>query len=417
MNAYKLTSFARLALAFLFCVIASTGFAATFEVKRSISMDQWITWPGPDTWFSQASADNFPEWQKFTSDQDLRELKTLGLTSVRLPIDPAVLLHSHDADYQSRVMQGVHRAIERLRNAGLDVIVDMHTIPYGEDTSAIGVVKILDDDFTFVRYLTLLQKMASELKKYSPENVALEVINEPLYGCGRRDILKLWHAQLQQLHSAARAGNPDITLVLPGACYSSADGLAKIDPRTIKDKNVLWTFHSYEPFILTHQGANWVGEPVSEFQNLPYPPELLDPTTVKEMPERNAPYISKKLSGKVRSDAGWYIRNEFEKMGTTRRLENFLAKPFKTVTQWADKYNIDHRDIFLGEFGFIATEYGKSIGSDPAWRLAYIKDMIALAEKNGFGWSLWSYGGAFGMVQEFGGAKRPVNMIKLLDLK
>ena len=36
-------------------------------------------------------------------------------------------------------------------------------------------------------------------------------------------------------------------------------------------------------------------------------------------------------------------------------------------------------------------------------RLAYVRDMIHLAEKRGFAWSIWGYGGAFGVVEEFGG--------------
>jgi hypothetical protein len=37
----------------------------------------------------------------------------------------------------------------------------------------------------------------------------------------------------------------------------------------------------------------------------------------------------------------------------------------------------------------------------PEWRATYVRDMIGLAEKHGFSWSIWSYGGAFGVVEEF----------------
>ncbi|TGV82236.1 glycosyl hydrolase, partial [Mesorhizobium sp. M2D.F.Ca.ET.145.01.1.1] len=56
-----------------------------------------------------------------------------------------------------------------------------------------------------------------------------------------------------------------------GACYSAASSLGKIDPRTIPDDNIIWTFHSYDPFLLTHQGATWAGDFIPYVTGLPYP--------------------------------------------------------------------------------------------------------------------------------------------------
>ena len=60
--------------------------------------------------------------------------------------------------------------------------------------------------------------------------------------------------------------------MLTGACYSNADALARIDPKAIPDDNVIWTFHSYDPFLLTHQGATWAGDFIRYVTGLPYPP-------------------------------------------------------------------------------------------------------------------------------------------------
>lgn len=35
------------------------------------------------------------------------------------------------------------------------------------------------------------------------------------------------------------------------------------------------------------------------------------------------------------------------------------------------------------------------------YRAAYVRDMIERAEAHGFSWSVWSYGGAFGVVDAF----------------
>ena len=44
--------------------------------------------------------------------------------------------------------------------------------------------------------------------------------------------------------------------------------------------------------------------------------------------------------------------------------------------------------------------------------------MIARAERHGFSWSVWSYGGAFGIVEEFDGKPAEpevMEMIRRLD--
>jgi endoglucanase len=46
----------------------------------------------------------------------------------------------------------------------------------------------------------------------------------------------------------------------------------RIDPREFPDDNLIWTFHSYEPFLLTHQGATWAGDFIPYVTGLPYPP-------------------------------------------------------------------------------------------------------------------------------------------------
>lgn len=51
----------------------------------------------------------------------------------------------------------------------------------------------------------------------------------------------------------------------------------------------------------------------------------------------------------------------------------------------------------------IGREYGSDLAVPDQWRLAYMQDMISLAEDYGFGWSVWSFGGAFGLMQAYGG--------------
>ncbi len=76
---------------------------------------------------------------------------------------------------------------------------------------------------------------------------------------------------MKQAFAAARASATRLTLVLSGACWGGAEGLAKIDPKDIADDNIIWSFHSYDPFILTHQGATWAGDFAAHVYGLPFP--------------------------------------------------------------------------------------------------------------------------------------------------
>lgn len=416
MNASKTTWIASLVTVGTL-LLAPIAHAAEFSAGQGISFDQWVTWPDTSRWNDPDVLTNFPEWQKFISDDEIAKLADAGLTTVRLPVDPAFYLFDDEAGRQALILQSVHTAIKRITSKGLNVIVDLHTIPRGDESDAVGTSQILDNDLNFVAYLDLVNKISEQLTLYDAKQVALELINEPQYECGKSDLAALWQAQLGQLHTAARKANPAITLVLPGGCYASADGLAQIDPKRFNDDNIIWTFHSYEPFILTHQSAQWVGKPVSAFKNLPYPPSQIKADSIFDMPENNKKYIDGSLAGVTRFKAGWYIRNELDEWGSDQELKAYLERPFETAASWAKQNNIAPEDVFLGEFGFIAQEYANDFKTDPEWRIDYLKDMIGLADKYGFGWSMWSFGGAFGMVHSFGGEPMPGNLLQRLELK
>jgi hypothetical protein len=390
--------------------------AATFKTGRGISMDQWVTWPDESQWNDPDVLNNFPEWQKFVDDDAIKSLRENGMETVRIPVDTAIFLYDDDQQRRQTLLQSLHRAIGRIMDADLKVIIDLHTISYSADRKVTGIDQILNDDLAFIKYKTFVADMARSLSQYDPSALALEIINEPQYDCGRTDEMKIWQAQATQLHSAARKANENITLIVPGDCYASAKGLTQLDPAAFADENIIWTFHSYEPFIITHQSANWVGKPVSAFQNLPYPPSQLSPSIIRDLPNENDRYIDDTLGGLTRSNAGWYIRNELEDWGDDDNLADMLEAPFKRVAKWAARHNIAADEIYLGEFGFIAQEYGKDFKIPEAWRIAYLKDMIELAEEYQFGWSIWSFGGAFGMAQTFGGEAMPGELLKKLDL-
>ncbi|MFD2056335.1 glycoside hydrolase family 5 protein [Mesorhizobium calcicola] len=377
--------------------------AATFSMKRGLNLDQWTTWPGEERWGDAKAILPYPEWRKFLGDDDLKALKNAGFDFLRMPVDPSPFLSGQTAALRDDLYASVLDSVRMTNRAGLKVIVDMHLIPAG-GSRKIGMSEVMDSPQTFDAYVDMVRKMARTLAGEDPEKVAFEPMNEPIVDCDS-DGTSLWPDRQRKLFAAARSSATKLTLVLTGACYSAAASLGKINPRTIPDDNVIWTFHSYDPFLLTHQGATWAGDFIAYVTGLPYP--------LTAVPRAQLEVTLDTVRARIKAEAPWarqsgllaYLDEQVASMDSPDKLLGLMDAPFKTIEAWAKANGIKPQNITLGEFGMIRQEYGNAYVMPARFRAAYVRDMIARAEAHGFSWSVWSYGGAFGIVDAFNGDK------------
>ena len=217
-----------------------------------------------------------------------------------------------------------------------------------------------------------------------------------------------------EITAEARAAADRLTLVPGGPCYSSAEALDRLDPRAIADDNVIWTFHSYTPFLLTHQGATWAGDFIPYVTGLPYPPDAV--------PRAELDAAVAAIRDKIEAEAPWprragllaYLDEQIAEVESRKKLDALMDTPFEKVAAWARRNGVAAQDITLGEFGMIRQEYGNPHVVPPRYRAAYVRDMIARAEARGFSWSVWSYGGAFGVVEAFGGDRAEPDVLEAI---
>ncbi|MGE3306929.1 MAG: glycoside hydrolase family 5 protein [Rhizobiaceae bacterium] len=370
--------------------------AATFSVKRGLNMDIWVTWPAPSAWGDANVLFPYPEWRRFVKPADLKALRQAGFDFVRIPLDPAPFISTTSARHLERLYDEVSATIDAATAAGLKVIVDLHTIPRGDD-NPLGVEGVLGSEDSFVAYLDIVRRVSRVVAAKDPARVALEVMNEPSGEC--RD----WQDRLVRLFAAARASAINATIILPGGCGGGAEGLAAVDPRDIVDDNVIWTFHSNQPFLLTQQGAQWAGDFIRYVTGLTYPPYAVGRDELEATLDT--------IRRRIRAEAPWsrrsgmlaYLDEQMAEIDTPEELSAAVEQPFATVAAWAKKHGIASGNILLGEFGMIRQEYQNPWVMPAASRAAYVKDMIAHAEAHGYGWAIWGYGGAFGVVDTFDG--------------
>jgi endoglucanase len=389
--------------------------AATFQAKRGIALDIWVTWPNQDQWSDEKVVLPFPEWRKSVGKEQLQKLKDSGLDFVRMPIDPAVFLVSETVAVRDQLFSEVNTSIDLAQSVGLKVIIDAHFIPKGP-ARTIGTNEVLADPKLFKAYLDFLRTLANTIKDRDPSQVALELFNEPTNDCEDAGTNN-WSKMLKQSFAAARASAINLTLILSGSCWGGADGLVKLKPSDYPDDNLMWSFHSYEPFIITHQGASWTGDVSPHVYGLPFPihsasKDELAATmdTIRRRIKDNATFL--RVSGITA-----FFEEEVAKIDTEEKLNAVMDKPFDAVAKWAKENKVDPSNIILGEFGIIRQEYNNPVVTDPRARAAFYKSQIKRAESRGFSWSMWGYGGAFGIAEAFEGKPAEpdvLNMIKSL---
>jgi len=377
--------------------------AASFQVKRGINLDIWVAWPDESRWSERDVLLPFPEWRQHLDASNLAALKAAGFDFVRMPVDPSPFLSAKTVDLRDDLFASVLESARMVNAAGLKVIVDLHALPAGGNRS-IGTWQILEQQATFDAYVELVRRMARTLAMEDADRLALELMNEPTQGCAGAEGAD-WNDKLGRLFAAARSSATRLTLILSGACGGGADGLDALDASAYPDANLLWSFHSYAPFLLTHQGATWAGDFIPYVTGLPFPPY--------SVPRAELDAALDRIRDRIRAEAPWlrqsgllsYLDEQVALVDTQEKLDAVMDEPFQRVNAWAKRNGVDPANIILGEFGMIRQEWEGDFTMPAAQRAAYVRDMAERAERAGYAWSVWGYGGAFGVVEEFEGRK------------
>jgi endoglucanase len=267
------------------------------------------------------------EWGVRIEERYFGLIRARGFDFVRIPIR----WNAHAAEsapyivdpaFFARVDQVTDWALAR----GLYVILDFHH--YEEMMS--------DPHGHRERYLAIWEQVAQRYRDYPP-TVLFELLNEPNTALD----VSIWNDLLVEALDVVRATNPSRNVVVGPTQWNSASMIDTLQ-LPADDAHLIATFHYYEPFEFTHQGAEWV-------------------------------------SG---SDA-W--------LGTTwdatAAQQNAITRQFDAVAAWAEQNNLP---VLLGEFG----AYSKA---DPAARTLWTGFAAREAERRGFAWAYWEFCAGFGI--------------------
>jgi endoglucanase len=383
------------AVAFL-VVLTTVNYAAAFEPRRAINIAQWFTWPRYEA--PPAGGIMWPPYKQTPRPLeagDLRALKAAGFDTVRLPVDPAPYFVFEGARRET-VYRMLFDAIARIRAAGLNVIVDLHPNSRHAVWGQHAMVKGPDAP-AFVQLGNVVEEMARRLSQQNVRRVALELINEPRLKCKGQEQTR-WETLLSELVKRARAAAPDLSLIVTGACISTIDGLIALDPGKLNDANLIYTFHYYEPFSFTHQGAAFIPWPDKYLDEVPWPANArpID-RSMQKIEEHVARARNLDAAARVKAMLGAQINlRKFQASGASGKL---IEKRFALVADWAKKHGIAPHRILIGEFG-VLRKVGEAPGALCEDRVRWLADVRQTAERFGFAWAYFSYDGPFALVRD-----------------
>ena len=353
-------------------------------------------------WASLDPADKLKyQWPPFATPQHqlptaiLDNMRHAGFDFIRLTLDPGVFLQI-EGSRRNELDTMLRDNVRRLIAMGFGVIVDFHPNSQVPTYSPEKITRSADSSL-FRAYGEMLVSTARVLSAFKGERIALELMNEPQWGWDASSTAR-WQAMQKVWHDQVRSVASDLTLILTGARGGDKDGLLAMDASPYRGSDVLWSFHYYAPYILTHQGVKseeknsrlW-----QYFSDLPYPaaPEHFD--DAYRLIRRNIE-ADKAVTLENRASLLAEARKTLMDYLETRPGRAMVAADFKQVADWAKRNGVPQHRIFLGEFG-ITRSYGRYRASPPEPLENWLSDVRTEAEANGLGWALWLVTGYGGM--------------------
>jgi endoglucanase len=192
-------------------------------------------------------APNEGDWGRAINSTDFVEIAARGFQTVRLPARFSNhALTAAPYTIEPAFMDRVEQVVDLARASGLRVILDLH---HYEDPQG----NIFTSPAAQTARLAGMWAQIAERFKNKDQMVWFEILNEP------HD--QLTHANLasvlQPALDAIRATNPTRPVVWGGELWSGIGSLDDI-PLPPNDQRIIVTFHYYDPFDFTHQGAPWI---------------------------------------------------------------------------------------------------------------------------------------------------------------
>ena len=314
-----------------------------FEIKRGVNIAYFL---------SQSNHRGEKRAAYFTAD-DIKTIKEYGFDHIRLPIDEEQMF-KEDGSKDKTAFDLMKWTIDCCIKNGLKVVVDMHILRSHHFTSGSNIL------FTDVKaqeaFYQMWREISGELKDFPNTMLAYELLNEP-QAKKKED----WNNLVHNCYKAIRKLEPERVIVIGTNPSQSYLGAQYLDvPKN--DKNIIISFHYYDPFLLTHYRAPWTNQ-----VNFTGPVHYPGITMTQE--EFDAVDCDPEVKNAVKGYIGqFYDRTVFR-------------KNMRAVIDVAAKYGLQ---VYCGEYGCLPSPPQKD-------RLEWHSDIETVFDQLGISRAIWCY--------------------------
>lgn len=331
----------RIHIIFLAFVLCSLPVMSQAPFSRGVNLTNWFQVSGPRA----------IQFTRFT-ENDIINIKSLGCDVIRLPIN----MHDMTNGSPSYILDPLYfnfldSAVSWCVKHQIYVILDNHSFdPAGSTTPGIEDI------------LTKIWIQMARHYKNSSDYVLYEILNEP-YGMSTAT----WGAIQGRVIAAIRVIDTKHTIVVGGSSYNTYTELKYLP--VYSDNNLLYTFHFYDPFVFTHQGATWPSPSLGPLSGVPFP---YNSATMPVCPESlKDTWIASGL-------------NNYSTQGNAAYMKQLIDN----AISFRDSR---HVNIFCGEFGVYM------LNSNNADRCAWYSVARQYLNEKNIPWTIWDYKGGFGI--------------------
>ena len=348
----RVAAVATAVLMFTACSEKKADVVNNFKIQRGTNVSHWLS----------QSEERGEARAMHIQEDDFARLDSLGFDFVRLPIDE-VQFWDEQGNKLPEAWDLMINAINWAEKHHLRTIVDLHIIRShyfnavnegNADANTLFTSEKSQQDLINMWY-----QLSDVLKGYSNDSVAYEFMNEPV-----ADDHEQWNQLIAKVHKALREREPQRTLVVGSNMWQGYETMKYLKVPE-NDKNIILSFHYYNPMILTHYGAWWT--PIGKYTGkVNYPGILVSKEDYEAAPDS----LKKELDP--------YLTQEWN-------IDKIRAD-FKDAIEVAKKYNLQ---LFCGEWGVY-----EPVDRELAYK--WTKDMLTVFKENNIAWTTWCYDADFG---------------------
>lgn len=321
--------------------------------------------PNPQLLASLKRGVNLPGWDsediaRRPTFKQLQALRQRGFDHVRLPLDNRRLAGAESHAYLDAMVEQV----VFLLSLDLAVVLDLH--PDG----TVGDLFARDPQDAESYLTDIWTSIAKRIRPFDPGKVAVELLNEP------QTDQEIWLKTAADLIAGLRRTLPKTTVVFGPAGPQRHETLGDMIP--LDDPNVVYAVHYYDPFVFTHQGADWGSEDdaVRFLRHLPWPASTDDKAMQKAI---------KTLKSDGHELSAEALSSSLETPWTSATID----VAFDTMSGWSRRTG---RPVIVNEFGVLTFVAPRES------RLNWLGAVRQAAEQRCIGWTHWDFQDGFGLI-------------------